>query len=57
MTGSLPAVSHSPDGGAQTVVPVIDVLLAAGHQQEFGFGEDQLEEAKFQIVIRSLVPP
>lgn len=37
-----PGVSLSPDGGAQAVVPVADVLLAAGHQQEFGFGEAQL---------------
>lgn len=39
---SSPGVSLSPDGGAQAVVPVADVLLAAGHQQEFGFGEAQL---------------
>lgn len=38
-----PAVPDSPDGGAQTVVPVVDVLLADGHQQQFGFGEGQLQ--------------
>lgn len=39
---SPPGVSPSPDGGAQAVVPVADVLPVAGHQQEFGFGEAQL---------------
>lgn len=38
-----PAVPDSPDGGAQTAVPIVDVLLADGHQQQFGFGEDQLQ--------------
>lgn len=37
-----PAEPDSPDGGAQTVEPVVDVLLADGHQQQFGFGENQL---------------
>lgn len=38
-----PAEPDSPDGRAQAAVPVIDVLLADGHQQQFGFGENQLQ--------------
>lgn len=38
-----PEKPDSPNGCTQTVVPVIDVLLADGHQQQFGFGENQLQ--------------
>ena len=33
-----------PHSGEQAAVPVVDVLLVAGHQQHLGPGEGQLEE-------------